>query len=66
MGSAVAIRLDPDLDTSRNASCWSVTDKAKREVHTTLFRNLARAGLLTERIAPKRQSLGVRVHAGGR
>lgn len=35
----------------------------KRDLHTTLLQNLARVGLLTERIAPKLESLGFSVPA---
>jgi len=36
----------------------------KRDLHTTLLQNLSRVGLLTERIAPKLESLGISVPAG--
>jgi hypothetical protein len=36
----------------------------KRDLHTTLLQNLSRVGLLTERIAPKLESLGIAVPAG--
>ena len=35
----------------------------KRDLHTTLLQNLSRVGLLTERIAPKLESLGISVPA---
>ncbi len=35
----------------------------KRDLHTTLLQNLARVGLLTDRIAPKLESLGISVPA---
>ena len=35
----------------------------KRDLHTTVLQNLARVGLLTDRIAPKLESLGFRVPA---
>jgi hypothetical protein len=36
----------------------------KRDLHTTLLQNLSRVGLLTDRIAPKLESLGFSVPAG--
>jgi hypothetical protein len=36
----------------------------KRDLHTTLLQNLSRVGLLTNRIAPKLESLGISVPAG--
>jgi len=35
----------------------------KRDLHTTVLQNLARVGLLSDRIAPKLESLGFSVPA---
>jgi hypothetical protein len=36
----------------------------KRDLHTTLLQNLSRVGLLSERIAPKLESLGIAIPTG--